>query len=242
MIQLNSVSKYYQMGEVEVRALDDVTLNIAKGQFIAIMGASGSGKSTLMNVLGLLDLPITGEYLLENTDISELADNEVSRIRNQHYGFVFQSYNLFPELTALENVALPLMYAKKPSKERRERAAALLSKVQMDHRMNHFPAQLSGGEQQRVAVARALVNEPSLLLADEPTGNLSSGHEEEIMQLFAALNDEGATIVMVTHSAAVAGYAKDLILISDGRIVSETPITQRFRPVEIANMQGGYLK
>lgn len=242
MIELKHVSKYYQMGEVEVRALDDVMLKIEKGQFTAIMGASGSGKSTLMNVLGLLDLPIEGEYLLEETDISELADSEVSRIRNQHYGFVFQSYNLFPELTALENVALPLMYAKKGPKERREIASALLSKVQMDHRINHFPSQLSGGEQQRVAVARALVNEPSLLLADEPTGNLSSVHEEEIMQLFSSLNDEGVTIVMVTHSAAVAGYAKDLIVISDGRIVSETPITQRFRPVEMANIQGGFLR
>ena len=242
MIELKHVSKYYQMGEVEVRALDDVMLKIEKGQFTAIMGASGSGKSTLMNVLGLLDLPIEGEYLLEETDISELADSEVSRIRNQHYGFVFQSYNLFPELTALENVALPLMYAKKGPKERREIASALLSKVQMDHRINHFPSQLSGGEQQRVAVARALVNEPSLVLADEPTGNLSSVHEEEIMQLFSSLNDEGVTIVMVTHSAAVAGHAKDLIVISDGRIVSETPITQRFRPVEMANIQGGFLR
>ncbi len=242
MIELKNVSKYYQMGEVEVRALDDVSLRIAKGKFIAIMGSSGSGKSTLMNVLGLLDLPIEGQYLLEDIDISELADNEVSRIRNQHYGFVFQSYNLFPELTALENVALPLMYAKRPPKERREIASSLLSKVQMDHRINHFPSQLSGGEQQRVAVARALVNEPSLLLADEPTGNLSSVHEEEIMELFSSLNDEGVTIVMVTHSAAVAGYAKDLIMISDGRIVSDTPIKKRFSPVEIASAQGGFLK
>lgn len=232
MIELKSVSKIYTIGQGQVRALDDVSLKIARGQFLSVMGASGSGKSTLLNVLGLLDLPIEGEYLLEDTDVTDLEDGELSRIRNQHFGFVFQSYNLFPELTALENVAIPLMYAKKPSKKRKEIARDYLTQVQMDHRQNHYPSQLSGGEQQRVAVARALANGPSLLLADEPTGNLSSKHEEEMMQLFTTLNDKGVTIALVTHSPIVSGYGKHLLVINDGKIVTDKPITRRFMPVE----------
>ncbi len=242
MIELRNVSKIYNMGQHDVRALDEVSIKIEKGQFIAIMGSSGSGKSTLMHVLGLLDMPSEGEYLLEGIDVSELDDTELSRIRNEHFGFVFQSYNLFNELSALENVCIPLMYAKKPVKERREIASKYLSMVQMDHRIHHYPTQLSGGEQQRVAVARSLANNPSLVLADEPTGNLSSKHEDEIMNLFTDLNDQGVTIAMVTHSAKVAGYAKHIIVISDGKVISDMPIDKRFKPVELTGTEGGIYK
>lgn len=174
MIKLQNITKQYYMGEIEINALDDVTLAIERGEFISVMGPSGSGKSTLLNILGVLDQPTFGTYLLEDVDITDLSDRELARIRNRHFGFIFQSYNLFPELNALENVMVPLAYAKKPKAERIKRAEELLQMVGMSHRLKHFPNQLSGGEQQRVAIARALANNPTLLLADEPTGNLAT--------------------------------------------------------------------
>ena len=170
MIRLEGIAKEYYMGDVVVRALDGIDLEIQRGEFVSIMGPSGSGKSTLLNILGVLDQPSRGAYYLEDVDITQLRDGELSKIRNRHFGFIFQAYNLFPELTALENVMVPLMYAGKPRRERRERAEELLAKVGMEHRLGHLPTQLSGGEQQRVAIARALANSPTLLLADEPTG------------------------------------------------------------------------
>ncbi|HHT27737.1 MAG TPA: ABC transporter ATP-binding protein [Firmicutes bacterium] len=233
MIELQDVSKIYTMGQVEVKALDQVNLKIERGEFISIIGPSGSGKSTLLTILGVLDLPTEGEYLLEGTDITDLDDRELSRIRNQHFGFVFQSYNLFPELTAQENVAVPLMYARVSPKERAKRALELLEMVEMGHRAKHYPSQLSGGEQQRVALARALANNPTLLLADEPTGNLSSKHEDEILALFNHLNSEkDVTIALVTHSPKVAGYGSRLVTMADGQILSDAPIERRYEPVD----------
>ena len=223
MIELIGVSKVYLMGQVEVRAVDQVSLRIERGEFVTIMGPSGSGKSTLLHILGCLDQPSDGRYLLEDVDITELDDTELSRIRNRHFGFIFQSYNLFPEFTAAENVTIPLMYAGVPSRDRRAKALELLEAVELPHRAEHYPSQLSGGEQQRVAIARALSNNPTLLLADEPTGNLASRHEEEIMTLLTKLNQEdGVTVTMVTHSPKVAEYAKRLITMGDGQLISDS--------------------
>lgn len=224
MIQLKGVKKIYAMGAVEVQALKGIDLSIERGEFLSLMGPSGSGKSTLLHILGGLDLPTEGQYLLENVDITELKDKELSRIRNHHFGFVFQSYNLFPELTALENVMVPLMYARIGLKERRERALALLASMGLSQRVNHYPNQLSGGEQQRVAVARALANDPTLLLADEPTGNLASDQGQEIMDIFTRLNAEGVTIVLVTHDPTIGAYGKRLIGLQDGNLVIDRPI------------------
>lgn len=226
MIELKGVKKIYEMGEVEVQALKGIDLKIERGEFVSIMGPSGSGKSTLMHILGALDLPTEGSYLLENVDITELKDQEMSRIRNHHFGFVFQSYNLFPELTALENVMVPLMYAQKPVKERRERALTLLESMGLSHRVNHYPAQLSGGEQQRVAIARALANEPTLLLGDEPTGNLATHQGQEIMEIFRRLNEEeGMTVILVTHDPTVGCHGKRLVGLRDGSLVIDRPIS-----------------
>jgi putative ABC transport system ATP-binding protein len=190
MIELLNVVKTYRMGEENVHALAGVDFYLQRGEFVTVMGPSGSGKSTLLHILGCLDVPTSGEYLLEGTDISALSDRELAAIRNRHFGFVFQSFNLFPELTARENVAIPLMYTGVP-KERRAQALQLLAAVDMNHRLHHFPSQLSGGEQQRVAIARALANDPTLLLADEPTGNLPSQQGEEVLSIFSRLNDAG---------------------------------------------------
>lgn len=219
MITLKGVKKIYEMGETEVQALKGIELTIQRGEFVSIMGPSGSGKSTLLSILGGLDQASEGQYLLEGVEITELKDAELSRIRNRHFGFVFQSYNLFPELTAWENVMVPLMYAKVGVKERKERAAKLLESMGLHHRMDHFPNQLSGGEQQRVAVARALANNPTLLLADEPTGNLASHQGQEIMEIFTRLNAEGVTVVLVTHDPMVGAYGKRLVGLKDGQIV-----------------------
>lgn len=219
MITLKGVKKIYEMGEMEVQALKGIDLTIQRGEFVSIMGPSGSGKSTLLSILGGLDQASEGQYLLEGVEITELKDAELSRIRNRHFGFVFQSYNLFPELTAWENVMVPLMYAKVGVKERKERAAKLLESMGLHHRMDHFPNQLSGGEQQRVAVARALANNPTLLLADEPTGNLASHQGQEIMEIFTRLNAEGVTVVLVTHDPMVGAYGKRLVGLKDGQIV-----------------------
>jgi len=226
VIKLQGIYKQYTMGETTINALDNINLTITRGEFISIMGPSGSGKSTLLNILGVLDQPTSGNYLLEDVDITDLNDRELARIRNRHFGFIFQSYNLFPELNALENVMVPMMYAKKGKKEREQRAKELLELVSMSHRLRHFPHQLSGGEQQRVAIARALANNPTLLLADEPTGNLASDQGQEILQLLRQLNNQGTTIVMVTHDPNIGSYGKRLVRLQDGKIISDTPTEQ----------------
>ena len=232
MIELKEVQKEYQMGEVQVQALKGLDLEIKRSEFLSIMGPSGSGKSTLLHILGGLDLPSAGEYFLEEVEISELSDRELSRIRNHHFGFVFQSYNLFPELTALENVTVPLLYAKKPVKERNARATELLTSLGMGQRLGHYPGQLSGGEQQRVAVARALANDPTLLLADEPTGNLATHQGQEIMKIFEQLHKTGVTIVLVTHDPVVGAYGKRLVGLRDGHLVVDRPI-ERGQPIDL---------
>lgn len=231
MIKLEAITKVYAMGQVDVVALNGINLEIQRGEFISIMGPSGSGKSTLLHILGALDTPTSGRYLLEDVDIADLDDGELSRIRNRHFGFVFQSYNLFGELTAIENVMMPMMYARVPKRQRLERAKELLASVEMDHRLNHYPSQLSGGEQQRVAIARALANGPTLVLADEPTGNLSSVQGGEILDILCRLNDQGTTIVMVTHDLHVGSYARRLIALRDGEIAADEPVSERFTPL-----------
>jgi putative ABC transport system ATP-binding protein len=209
------------MGEVNVIALKNIDMKIQRGEFISIIGPSGSGKSTLLHTLGLLDVPTTGQYLLEDVDVSRLSDRELSRIRNRHFGFVFQTFNLLPDFTALENVTIPMIYSKVPVRERKSRAKELLEQMGLGHRIRHYPNQLSGGEQQRVAIARALANNPTLILADEPTGNLNTKQGDEIMDIFRNLNEKGVTIVMVTHSPRVSEYAKRVITLRDGEIVSD---------------------
>jgi putative ABC transport system ATP-binding protein len=226
VIRLEGVAKEYYMGDVVVQALEGIDLEIQRGEFVSIMGPSGSGKSTLLNILGVLDQPSRGAYYLEGVDITQLRDGELAQIRNRHFGFIFQSYNLFPELTALENVMVPLMYAGRPRRERRERAEALLAQVGMAHRLKHLPTQLSGGEQQRVAIARALANNPTLLLADEPTGNLATDQGAEIMTLLQELNQQGTTVVIVTHDPAVSAYGRRLLRLRDGKIVSDGPLQE----------------
>ena len=233
MIKLQGISREYFMGNVQIKALNQVHLEIKRGEFISIMGPSGSGKSTLLNVLGVLDQPTSGAYYLESVDITELKDRELAQIRNRHFGFIFQSYNLFPELSALENVMVPLMYAGKPRGERRVLAEKLLAEVGMGHRLNHLPTQLSGGEQQRVAIARALANNPTLILADEPTGNLATDQGEEIMAILQNLNAAGTTIVVVTHDPAISTYGKRLIQLRDGTIISDTPVEKGKGGIEI---------
>ncbi|MFA6694927.1 MAG: ABC transporter ATP-binding protein, partial [Bacillota bacterium] len=203
-------------------------LEINRGDYLAIMGPSGSGKSTLLHILGGLDVPTSGAYFLEEVDISHLSDREIARIRNEHFGFIFQSYNLLPELTAIENAEIPMVYNKTPLKERRARAEFLMDKVGLSHRLKHYPSQMSGGEQQRVAIARALANDPTLILADEPTGNLPSEQGDEIMEMIRQLNDEGTTIVVVTHDPKIGANAKKLVRLCDGKIVYEDDITERF--------------
>jgi putative ABC transport system ATP-binding protein len=221
MIQLENVVKRYQMGEVQVAALNGISLTIERGEFVSIMGSSGSGKSTLLQIIGLLDSPTTGSYNLEGNQVVRLPDAELARIRNSSFGFIFQAYNLFPELTALENVELPLTYAKVNSRQRRDRAMARLEAVGLSKRLKHYPSQLSGGEQQRVAIARALVNEPTLVLADEPTGNLSKEMGEEILSYLTELNHQGASLMIVTHDPDVGALAKRQIRLTDGQIVSD---------------------
>ncbi|HHW72620.1 MAG TPA: ABC transporter ATP-binding protein [Firmicutes bacterium] len=226
MIRLEGITKEYFMGDVVVQALNGIDVEIQRGEFVSIMGPSGSGKSTLLNVIGVLDQPTRGAYYLEGVDITQLKDRELARIRNQHFGFIFQAYNLFPELTAMENVMVPLMYAGKPKRERRERAEELLNMVAMGHRLGHLPTQLSGGEQQRVAIARALANNPTLLLADEPTGNLASDQGAEIMNILCQLNAQGTTIVIVTHDPSISAYGKRLLRLRDGKIVADEQVKE----------------
>ncbi len=221
IIDLKNISKIYQMGETEVHALRNIDLDIHQGEYVALMGPSGSGKSTLMNIIGALDTPTSGTYYLKGSNVSEMEDDELAEIRNKEIGFVFQTFNLLPKLTALENVALPLVYAGIPKKERMQRAEEALKSVGLGDRLDHKPNQLSGGQRQRVAIARALVNNPSLILADEPTGNLDSKSSEEIMRLFDRLHAEGNTIILVTHEPDIAEHSKRLIKLFDGKIVSD---------------------
>ena len=229
VIKLETIHKIYSTGGVDVHAVRGVSPEIQPGEFVAIMGASGSGKSTLMNIIGCLDRPTEGRYLLDGTDVSELDRDELADLRNQKIGFIFQGFNLLSRTTALENVELPMLYLHRhlASRERRERAVKALEMVGLADRADHHPNQLSGGQQQRVAIARALVNQPALLLADEPTGNLDSQTSIEIMGVFQNLNARGITIVMVTHELDIARYTKRNLIMRDGRIVSDVPVTER---------------
>lgn len=227
-IHLESVHKIYDLGEVQVPALRGVSLDIHSGEFVAIMGASGSGKSTLMNILGCLDRPTRGRYVLDGTDVSTLSKRELARIRNQKIGFVFQQFNLLARTSALENVELPTIYAGISAAERQSRAREALERVGLGERANHYPSQLSGGQQQRVAIARALVNHPAILLADEPTGNLDSRTSVEIMEILQRLNaEEGLTVVLVTHEPDIARYAKRALEFRDGKLRRDSVITNR---------------
>ena len=221
LIVVEDLLKLYTLGGVELHALDHVSLSIEQGELVAIMGSSGSGKSTLMNVLGCLDRPTSGRYILAGRDVSRLGRGELAEVRNKTLGFVFQSFNLLPRTSARENVELPLVYAGLPRPERARRAAAALARVGLGDRVDHYPSQLSGGQQQRVAIARAIVNEPKIVLADEPTGNLDSKTSDSIMALFQELWNNGLTIVYVTHEPDVARYASRIVTLKDGRILSD---------------------
>jgi putative ABC transport system ATP-binding protein len=229
VIQLQDIHKTYHTGEVDVQAVRGVSLEVSKGEFVALMGASGSGKSTMMNIIGCLDRPTGGKYLLDGIDVSQLGRDELADIRNQKLGFVFQGFNLLARTSALENVELPMLYARRrlAGPSQRERALKALDTVGLADRADHKPNQLSGGQQQRVAIARALSNEPSLLLADEPTGNLDTRTSADIMGVFQKLNDLGMTIVMVTHELDVAQYTKRMVVMRDGKVVSDTPVAKR---------------
>ena len=218
LIETRDLWKTYVMGDEEIHALRGVSIAIERGEYVAIMGPSGSGKSTLMNLIGCLDTPTKGSYLLNEKQVSQMNDNELARIRNEEIGFVFQTFNLLPRASALQNVELPLVYAGVPSKERQTRAKAALDKVELSARMSHRPNELSGGQRQRVAIARALVNNPSILLADEPTGNLDSKTGEEIMMVFQRLHEGGNTIILVTHEADIAAHAHRVIYVRDGQV------------------------
>ena len=227
VIRTEGLAKVYQMGTEEVHALRGVDLEIHKGEYVAIMGPSGSGKSTLMNLIGCLDSPSSGRYWLAGRLVSELDDDELAHIRNKEIGFVFQTFNLLPRATALHNVELPLIYSGTPAEERIERAKEALEKVDLGPRMNHKPNELSGGQRQRVAIARALVNHPSIVLADEPTGNLDSKTGEEIMNLFEHLHGQGNTIILVTHEMDIAQHAHRVIFIRDGKIASDEKVIKK---------------
>ncbi len=225
LIKTEGLAKLFRTDEVETTALDAINLEIAEGEFTSIMGPSGCGKSTLLNILGLIDNPDGGKYWFLGEEVANYSERQRAILRKENIGFVFQSFNLIDELNVYENVELPLIYTKTPADERKKKVEAVLEKMNMAHRMKHFPQQLSGGQQQRVAVARALVNSPNLILADEPTGNLDSEHGAEVMKILSSLNDEGTTIVMVTHSPEDAAVGKRIVRMLDGKIVSETGST-----------------
>ncbi|MEM8984325.1 MAG: ABC transporter ATP-binding protein [Pseudomonadota bacterium] len=221
MIEMHDLNKVYRTGNVETTALSGINLEINNGEFIAIMGPSGCGKSTLLNVMGMLDTPTSGRYGFQGDDVANYAEAKLADIRKRNIGFIFQSFNLIDELTVLENVALPLLYQKMPSRERRELAESVLERMGIAHRANHRPQQLSGGQQQRVAVARAVITQPSLILADEPTGNLDTGNGEEVLDLLNQLNADGTTIVMVTHDPSHSDHASRVVHMLDGRVLTE---------------------
>ena len=227
LLQMERIFKQYNQGELEVMALKGIDLTVEEGEFVSIMGTSGSGKSTMMNILGCLDRPTEGSYLLEGQDVSRFDDNALAEVRNKKIGFVFQSFNLLPKLSALENVELPMVYAGIDRPTRVKRAMEALEKVGLSARVHHKPNELSGGQRQRVAIARALVNHPAILMADEPTGNLDSKSTFEIMGIFQQLNDEGATVGMVTHEPDVAQYTKRIVVFKDGEIKQDHPVENR---------------
>jgi putative ABC transport system ATP-binding protein len=221
IIRIRDLTRQYDMGGETIHALRGISLEIRRNEYVAIMGPSGSGKSTMMNMLGCLDTPSGGEYWLNGQEVSRLSDDALARVRNKEIGFVFQTFNLLPRASALHNVELPLVYSGTSAKDRRERAVAALTRVGLANRMDHRPNELSGGQRQRVAIARALVNEPSILLADEPTGNLDSTTSEEIMRVFAELHAQGQTVLMVTHEADIAAHAERVVVLRDGRVESD---------------------
>jgi putative ABC transport system ATP-binding protein len=233
LLRIEDVHKYYDLGAARVHALRGVSLHVAAGEFLAIMGASGSGKSTFMNILGCLDRASSGRYLLDGTEVSTLDKRTLARIRNRRIGFVFQGFNLLPRTTALENTELPTLYSDIADDERAKRAANALDLVGLTALADHYPSQMSGGQQQRVAIARALVNGPSILLADEPTGNLDSRTAVEIMEIFQGLNDRGLTIVLVTHEPDIAQFAKRMVLFRDGKIRKDEPVDGRPRASDV---------
>ena len=220
--KISGITKFYRVGNQEVKALNGVDITIYKNEYVAIMGPSGSGKSTMMNILGCLDSPTGGAYILNGTDVSKMNDNDLAEVRNKEIGFIFQSFNLLPRYTALDNVALPLIYAGTSKKDREERAKEALMSVDLTDRMHHRPNELSGGQRQRVAVARALVNKPSIILADEPTGNLDTKTSIDIMKLFDEIHNKGNTVIVVTHEEDIARYAKRIIRLRDGVVESDT--------------------
>jgi putative ABC transport system ATP-binding protein len=230
VVRLRDIHKTYRTGEMEVRAVRGVSLEIQRGEFVALMGASGSGKSTLMNILGCLDRPTAGRYVLDESDVSALNRDQLADIRNNKIGFVFQNFNLLPRTSARENVELPLLYGRRglTNAQLREKADAVLASVGLEGREDHHPSQLSGGQQQRVAIARALINDPEVVLADEPTGNLDSRTSIEIMGIFQQLNKRGITIIMVTHEQDIAAYARRNVMMRDGLILNDHPVSQRF--------------
>lgn len=232
LISTEGVVKIYDLGEFKIHALRGINLSVDQGEFAAIMGPSGSGKSTLMHILGCLDRPTKGRYLLEGKDVSSLDRNSLAAVRNEKIGFVFQVFNLLPRTTALENVELPLLYDGTSTKERVRKAKKALAQVGLEGREDSYPNQLSGGQQQRVAVARALINEPSIILADEPTGNLDTRTSVEVMEIFQSLNDSGITFVLITHERDIAAYAKRNIIFRDGKIVKDEPVANRRKAKE----------
>ncbi len=234
VISVRGLHKYYDLGETRVHALRGVSVDIERGEFVAIMGASGSGKSTFMNILGSLDLPSSGSYRFEGIEVATLAKGEIARLRNQRIGFVFQGFNLLGRTSALENVELPMLYAHVSSHDRERRTYEALSLVGLRDRADHHPSQLSGGQQQRVAIARALVNRPSLVLADEPTGNLDSRTSVEVMEIFQRLNERGLTIILVTHEHDIAQYATRQIVFRDGKIVSDAAVVDRLNASDVS--------
>lgn len=227
IIRVENLKKIYDTGAIQVEALKDINLSIEKNEYVAVMGASGSGKSTLMNILGCLDRLTSGKYILDDVDVSTLNGNELAAIRNKKIGFVFQAFNLLPRLSALGNVELPMVYAGMSSSERLKKAKTALDRVGLTDRMHHRPNELSGGQKQRVAIARALVNDPAIILADEPTGNLDTKSSEEIMGIFEGLNNEGVTIVMVTHEQDIAHHTKRAVVFRDGEIISDKQVANR---------------
>jgi putative ABC transport system ATP-binding protein len=241
VIEIENLTRVYRMGESEVRALDGITLEVRPGEFLAVMGPSGSGKSTFMNIVGCLDRPTSGRYVLEGVDVSGLDRDARASIRNDKIGFVFQSFNLLSRTNALENVELPLLYSKKSNiteEEARDTAMRCLGRVGLKDRWDHTSAQLSGGQQQRVAIARSLVNDPAILLADEPTGNLDSKTSLEVMAIFQELNDEGKTVVLITHEQDISEHARRVVTFRDGKVLADVPVTKRRHAVPPAALEG----